>query len=158
MAFSVLRDLMDLLDRKPSTNEPKYKILVEGLSYNYKINRLGEKEYTLRFSDREMLSFAKSLIGLFLSAQEFEKNLHATFALIFSKLDMAEKSPSNIVEVKLSEDEMVDLFGLFDEMEEQSESLSPEELDDLNNVHNLMYNYQLLEKNAKFISPATAIA
>lgn len=155
MAFSLLRDLIDLLDKKSKDAESKlkFKPLVEGLGYATTVSSLGEKIYHLRFTDREMLSFSRSLIAMFLNEDEFEENLHDTFAGIYLKLDVAEKSPKNEPELELSEDEMVDFFGLFEELEDQEGDLSPEEMANLNNIHNLMYDYQLMEKNMSFAAP-----
>ena len=156
MAFSLLRDLIDMLDRKlPAGKGPalRYKPLVEGLSYAVK-NTQGRRSYMLHFEDKEMLSFAKSVVGMFLTAQEFASNLLPAFERIHSKLEIAEKNPARTAQVELSEDEMVDLFGLFDELNEESEALTPDEIDSLGNIHTLMYNYQLMEKNVAAMAAA----
>jgi hypothetical protein len=148
MAFSLLRDLIDTLGKKrPAAAAAGYKPLVEGLSYAMK-DDVGVRSYVLHFEDREMLSFARSVVGVFLTAQEFAVNLQAAFRQIYSKLEIAEKSPTSSVNVELSEDEMVDFFGLFDELNEETQSLTPIEIESLGNIHTLMYNNQLMEKNA----------
>jgi hypothetical protein len=148
MAFSLLRDLLDLLDKKSSAPKENlnYKPLVEGLQYACQNLPQGGKIYSLRFLDREMLAFSYSVIGMFLNLQEFEKNMQASFAGIYAKLDAAQSSPQNVVDVKLSEDEMIDFFALFEEMQEQEEELEAQEMDNLNNIHNVIYAQKTLEK------------